>query len=322
MKYAVDFDGILYDGENVSEDVANKIKELRDNGDEVIIYTSRTGDALEEVAELIKDAVEVDEIVGGKTYADAYIDDRGMSREAFLNIEIDANEEDEEEGEEENADEEKGEEKREAFVMKDGREYRSMTIKRIEKREEGADPDYKVRGYASTFDTYPLFEYDGVTYYERIEPTAFDEADMTDVIFLYNHEGMVYARKKNGTLDITVDEKGLLSVADLSSTTQSRELFEAIESGLVDQMSFAFTVTEESYNKDTHTRTIQKVGKVYDVSAVSIPANPYTSIAEESARRSLDGVIKAEQTERSKKREALERAKTEYFKKRGINDGN
>ena len=68
-----------------------------------------------------------------------------------------------------------------------------------------------------------------------------------------------------------------------------------IAAGLVTKMSWAFTVQEDSYDRDTHTRRILKIRKVYDVSAVSFPANPSTDI---SARSWLDGVIEAEKAER------------------------
>ena len=195
------------------------------------------------------------------------------------------------------------------------REYRNLTI---ERRSEGntEEKDYTVRGYASTFEPYVLFSSDGVDYSEVIDPNAFREADMSDVIFLFNHEGMVHARLKNGTLKVSTDEHGLLVEADLSSTTQSRELFEAINSGLVDQMSFAFTVSKDAYDKDTHTRKILRIGKVYDVSAVSIPANPSTDIAAVSARDYFNGVIEMEKAERleREKQLALAKAKFNYVK--------
>ena len=184
------------------------------------------------------------------------------------------------------------------MAIKPNREYRSFVLEKRD--EEPQEEDYKVRGYASTFEEYTLFSDGDVDYNERIEPTAFDEADMSDVIFLYNHEGMVYARQKNGTLDISVDERGLLTEADLSTTEQSRQMFEQIRSGLVDQMSFAFTVAEDELekNKGSYTRVIKRIGKVYDVSAVSIPANPDTDISAISARDYFNGVIEAEQAER------------------------
>lgn len=197
------------------------------------------------------------------------------------------------------------------MAIKPGREYRNMQIE-IKEEEEEEKKEYLVRGYASTFQPYVLFEQDGIQYSEQIDETAFDEADMSDVVFLYNHEGMVFARQKNGTLKISTDSHGLLSEADLGSTTQSRELYEAIQSGLIDQMSFAFTVEDDEYDKKTHTRIIHRIGKVYDVSAVSIPANPTTDIATVSARDYFNGVIEAEQAERLERAKELELAKAKF----------
>lgn len=196
------------------------------------------------------------------------------------------------------------------MAIKANREYRTMQIRKSE--EPAEEKDYKVRGYASTFEPYVLFEQDGIKYSEQIDATAFDEADMSDVVFLYNHEGMVFARQKNGTLTLSTDDHGLLSEADLGSTTQSRELYEAIQSGLVDQMSFAFTVADDEYDKKTHTRIIHRIGKVFDVSAVSIPANPTTDIATVSARSYFDGVIEMEQAERLEEQRQLDLAKAKY----------
>lgn len=200
------------------------------------------------------------------------------------------------------------------MAIKSDREYRSFKLEKREASEDNAK-DYCVRGYASTFEPYVLFTDGANEYKEQIDPTAFDEADLSDVIFLYNHEGMVYARQKNGTLNLSTDNHGLLAEADLSSTTQSRELFEAIESGLIDQMSFAFTVEDDEFDSKTLTRTIHRIGKVYDVSAVSIPANPGTDIASVSARNYVNGVkdiIEAERLE-SERQLALAKAKYEFI---------
>jgi len=201
------------------------------------------------------------------------------------------------------------------MALKNDREYRNFASFGIETREEGAEPTYKVSGYASTFAPYELFEVDGIKYREQIEPTAFDEADMSDVIFLYNHQGMVYARQKNGTLGIGTDDHGLKAVADLSLTEQSRQMYEQIASGLVDQMSFAFTVAEDEIkkdSKDSYTRIIKRIGKVYDVSAVSVPANPDTDISAISARSAFDGVIESERAERLAREKELELAKAKF----------
>lgn len=197
--------------------------------------------------------------------------------------------------------------------MKDNREYRSFTIERREK-EETEKEDYCVRGYASTFDKYVLFNCDGVDYFEQIDANAFDESDLSDVIFLYNHEGMVYARQKNGTLKVSIDEHGLYTEADLSSTEESRKLYEAIKTGLIDQMSFAFVVEDDDYDQKTHTRSIHRIGKVYDVSAVSIPANPSTDIGI-ATRDYFNGVIEMEKAERleTEKRIAIAKAKFDFL---------
>ena len=110
--------------------------------------------------------------------------------------------------------------------MKD-REYRQMEL-RVNSEE---DKNYMVEGYASTFESYVLFEEDGIKYSERIEPTAFDEADMTDVVFRIDHEGPVYARTSAGTVNLWVDEHGLGQKTDLSKTQRARELFDEIEAG-------------------------------------------------------------------------------------------
>ena len=176
------------------------------------------------------------------------------------------------------------------------REYRALVSFGAEKKDDKEEKSYKVSGYASTFDTYTLFEVDGIEYKERIDSHAFDNADMSDVIMQYDHTGRVFARTSNGTLSVSVDERGLKVEADLSTTEASRELYDEIASGLIIKMSFAFKVAEEHYDSNSHTRVVDKISKVYDVSAVSIPANPDTEIFARSAF--FDGVIKKEKAER------------------------
>lgn len=176
------------------------------------------------------------------------------------------------------------------------REYRNAQP--FEARAGEGENEYIVEGYASTFEPYVLWSYDGVDYKEKIDRHAFDNCDMSDVILQYDHEGRVYARQSNGTLTLTVDDHGLKVRADLSKTTGSRELYEDIKAGLITRMSFAFTVEEDAYNRDNHTRTITKIKRLYDVSAVSIPANPDTEI---SARSYFDGVIEMERQELAKR---------------------
>lgn len=182
--------------------------------------------------------------------------------------------------------------------MKSDREYRSMEL-RVFQPEEIEGPSYMVEGYASTFEPYTLMRVDGIDYKERIEPTAFDEADLSDVVFRVDHQGRVYARSSAGTVELWHDDHGLGQRTDLSKTQAARELFADIEAGNYPKMSFAFTVADggDSYDKATHTRTISKIAKVFDVSPVCFPANPTTELSV-STRAYFDGVIEMEQAER------------------------
>ena len=134
-------------------------------------------------------------------------------------------------------------------------------------------------------------------YYEQIDRHAFDDADMSDVVFLRDHTGRVLARTKNGSVELSIDDHGLHQRTNLGLTGASKEMYEDIATGNYQQMSFSFVVSEDEYDRKTHTRHITKIGKVYDVSAVSFPANPFTEIGI-SARDYFDGVIEAEKAER------------------------
>lgn len=186
--------------------------------------------------------------------------------------------------------------------MRQNREYRTMELRLAP--EDIEEKSYLVEGYASTFEPYVLLSIDGVDYSERIEPNAFEGADMSDVVFRVDHEGPVYARTSAGTVNLWVDEHGLGQKTDLSRTQRARELFADIEAGNYPQMSFAFTVAEDHYDPATHTRIIDRVAKVFDVSPVSFPANPTTELSV-ATRDYFDGVIEAERAERLE-REALE----------------
>ncbi len=166
--------------------------------------------------------------------------------------------------------------------VKKDREYRALAAPlALGASEKRIQTDYYVEGYATTFGTpYLLYEFeDGTKFYERIDAHALDGADMSDVIMQYDHEGRVFARQSNQTLVLVPDHKGLLIAADLGRTDLARGLYQDIEAGMITKMSWAFTIAEESYDKDTRTRTILKIKKVYDVSAVSIPANGDTEIS-------------------------------------------
>ena len=195
-----------------------------------------------------------------------------------------------------------------------GRQYRNIKEIRVAEIAEGEEPSYKVRGYATTYnEPYTLYSDEDIEIREQVAPTAFDNADMSDVIMQYNHEGRVFARTRNNTLSLESDEHGLLINADLGGTEIGRQLYEEIDGGYTDRMSFGFTVeadeVEEQREKGKQTvylRTITKIGKLFDVSAVSIPANDGTEI---SARSFVDGLIEKEKAERLIEQEAEKRSK-------------
>lgn len=192
-------------------------------------------------------------------------------------------------------------------MMKNNREYRSMEL-HINQEEES--PSYEVKGYASTFEPYLMFtDEDGVEYFEQIDPHAFDDADLSDVVFRIDHEGAVYARTSAGTVELWTDEHGLGNRVNLSKTQKARDLYEDIKVGNYPKMSFAFTVAEDHYDRATHTRIVDRIQKVFDVSPVSFPANPTTELSV-STRDYFNGVIEAEKAER------LEREKREIQKQR------
>ena len=197
--------------------------------------------------------------------------------------------------------------------LNEGRQYRNIDVSSFERRAEDEKKD--VSGYATTFNQpYELFRdaFEGVVYIveEQIDRNAFSETDMSDVIMQYDHEGRVFARTSNGTLELDPDDHGLHIRADLGGTEIGRQLFEEIEGGYTTKMSFGFRVgsdkreqTEERDENGVTTirvlRTILTISRLYDVSAVSLPANDATSI---SARTFCDGVI-AEVMEEFQKRE-------------------
>ena len=183
----------------------------------------------------------------------------------------------------------------------DKREYRRIDACMMETRkaEDGA---MIVEGYATTYNQpYQLWRDKDMTVNEQVDPNAFAETDMSDVIMQYDHEGRVFARIANGTLELESDEHGLKIRANLGGTEIGRQLFEEIQGGYTNKMSFGFTVAadrkERSKDAEGHVtilRTITKIGKLYDVSAVSLPANDATEI---SSRTISDGLIAEAQEE-------------------------
>ena len=184
------------------------------------------------------------------------------------------------------------------------REYRSLEIRRAE-RADGEEKNYIVEGYFTTFnDTYELYRDGNYIVKETVDRNAFANTDMSDVVFQLNHE-------------IDFDEHGAHHRTNLGLTSSSRSVYEDVEAGLYDRMSFAFTVTKDSYTEEEQndgsvvlTRTILEVGKMYDISAVDYPANPNTAISART-KELCDGEIKKFEAERlhaqeiKEKREAI-----------------
>ena len=213
------------------------------------------------------------------------------------------------------------------MAVKNDREYRDMTMEIRSAETEDVEQEERkvVKGYASTFnEPYTLYENEDWRFDEVVDARAFDNTDMSDVIMQYDHEGRVFARISNNTLTVTPDERGLLIEADLGGTELGRQLFEEIRGGYTNKMSFGFTVDGEEVRdtkapdgKALTVRTITSVRKLYDVSAVSLPANDATSI---SVRTLTDGEIERIQAERLEA-EKLELRRRKLLAKAKLNGG-
>ncbi len=155
------------------------------------------------------------------------------------------------------------------------KEIRKLDLQfRAEKNE---DNKMEIKGYAAVFNSPETYDYT-----EVIAPTAFDEADMSDVVLRYNHNDsfMILARTRNKSLKLNVDEKGLFMDAILQDDIQAhKDVFNAIQSGLIDKQSFAFSVEEDNYDYETDTRTITKIGKLFDTSVVDQPFYNATDVS-------------------------------------------
>lgn len=210
--------------------------------------------------------------------------------------------------------------------IKSNREYRAM---KLETRaiEEGSK-ERKVRGHFTTYnEPYLLWSYSEPGYlyelWEQVDREAFKDTDVSDVIFQYNHEGRVFARTANGTMELFEDEIGAGVEADLGGTEIGRQLWEEIDGEYTSKMSFGFTIaaqTREQKVEETDSlykvvvlRTIKSVGKLYDVSAVSIPANDNTDIASRSEK---DGEIqKALEEFKARRNKKIELARAKALAK-------
>lgn len=162
-----------------------------------------------------------------------------------------------------------------------------VELRNIEVRAEG---EMTITGYASVYDD----QYDLGYFTERVAPGAFDGRLDDDVRLLINHEGMPLARTTNGTLELTTDGRGLFYRANLADTQEGRDLYKLIQRGDITQSSFAFTIDEDEWTADRKLRTIKRVGRLYDVSPVTYPASPTTTV---QARAMAAGLLDEERAE-------------------------
>lgn len=190
------------------------------------------------------------------------------------------------------------------------RQYRTLPFSTPTKEEKKNkfDSDCYVEGYAATFERYVLFDDPDNPIYEQFLPECFRDCDMSDIIFQFDHAGKVFARMSNNTLTVEPDEKGLFICADLSRTSAAREMYEDIETGNVTKMSWGFLPDYKTLQFDEKTNTIihHRVLKIYDVSAVSIPANNETEI---QARNFANGAIDKVMKEFQKRKNHIKRIK-------------
>jgi hypothetical protein len=198
-------------------------------------------------------------------------------------------------------------------------EVRTFDVQDLELRMDGDKPT--VVGYGAVFNS---MSNDLGGFREYISPKAFEGRLEDDVRFLINHDGMPLARTTNGTLRLSVDEKGLKYEADMPNTSTARDLMELLKNGTISQSSFAFTVEEDSWEvKDgMNIRTIDKVSQLYDVSSVTYPA--YNAASSSVALRSMkewQEKEEAKKLEESLKAEKLEGIKEEEdLKQRSLNE--
>lgn len=158
----------------------------------------------------------------------------------------------------------------------------SNVTHRVEKRDDGKE-DMILEGYAVVFNERTQIGSDEWGFFEVVDRDAFNGCDFKDVALKYNHNDAVpiLARTRNGSLSLSVDDKGLKIRAKLLDTQDARDMFTRVKEGLIDKMSFAFECDKVEWDDSTQpvpTRTIKHFSKLWDVSVVDIPAYDGTSV--------------------------------------------
>lgn len=159
--------------------------------------------------------------------------------------------------------------------MKNTKEIRFFA-ENVEVKNNKENPnEMLVEGYAVVFDS-PATH--GFT--EIIKKGALDNCNMKDVPLKYNHNDsfLILARTRNGSLSLEVDDRGLKVRAKLIDTTSNIDIYKSLKAGLLDKMSFAFTVSDEEWDASSDTRTITGIDCLYDVSIVDTPFYDTTEI--------------------------------------------
>jgi hypothetical protein len=163
-----------------------------------------------------------------------------------------------------------------------------------------------LEGYALVFNNETLIGDEEYGFIEEIDSRALSDTKMKDVPMKYNHMDsfLIIARTKNQSLSLTVDNIGPKVRAELLDTNTNQDIYKMVRSGLLDKMSFAFTVAEQVWNREGKIpkRTITKIERLYDVSVVDTPAYDATSIyarSLESMELELKAMELAEQEQRS-----------------------
>lgn len=141
-----------------------------------------------------------------------------------------------------------------------------------------------IEGYAITYEQPATHVYGTRKFTEIIKRGALDYTDMADVPLRYNHNDTwcIMARTRNNSLQLIKDEKGLKIIAELIDTQSNRDIYKSIQEGLIDKMSFAFTVSSGgdnlTYGDEETLRTVTNIKKLYDVSVVDTPFYDTTSV--------------------------------------------
>lgn len=290
-KFAIDFDGVLWDGEEIREDIAEKIAQLREDGHKVYLWTARQGDLKRECIEIIEEAgIQFDELPEDylKIGADYYIDDRAISIDEFM------------------------ERERKMDRNRDVYQRRALiSPTKFNTREDGEA--LYIEGYFAVFNsTYEIWN-DAT---ESIAPGAFTETlKDADVRALINHDTrLVLGRTKAETLELREDDHGLWGRVLINPNDQdAMNLYERVKRGDVDQCSFGFEIireeTEISDDGSIHW-TIREV-KLYEVSVCTFPAYEETEVSARQRDAEVVRKQRREQANKAWKQETLKKLKGE-----------